>query len=767
MHARVTCCLVVLLLAPAGGSKAGLFPDDAWGISVRVQANNAAGEAAVDDSGGAGTGCSASGHLCGVTDDVRRAAISDALAEASVSLDPEEGFWRQHVLAESDGAPREGIQFAQAESDVLEKIRVDASEAGLPPDARVPVTVHLRGSVRYEDSGEDATLDFVEALAVISRIGVVGNLLSANLVLQSAPAPARKVSVAREASLPQDELLLVRLIALAQVEQRAAGSPNRLEMELAWRLCAAVPGVRIVSLSPGHDEGDLDEDVLPDCWEVAGRDVDADGRVDVDLPGMGADPHHQDLFVEVDYMVETGGPAPHSHKPDLAALQRVVDAFDSAPVDNPDGKTGIHLHVDAGPDTVMDPVTGARWGAESLSTELLHEEDLGLSIGPFYRWGDFDAVKRRSFLPRREPVFRYALFVHDLGGLGSTSGIARGIPASDFIVSLGGWTGGTGTVLQQAGTFMHELGHTLGLRHGGPDHMNYKPNFLSVMNYAFQSRGLRVAGLDGVLDYSRFELPPLDEDALFELAGIDAGPALDPGYGTVWYCGHEDGRGRIRNDANGPIDWDCDDFVEGPDPVAANVNRDAVLGVGRRSVLVSQDDWAALGLAGGAIGSEGESYVPPAETEVDELDFEAASARVRDFDVAVAGPALARIEPGEAAQLAYRVVNTGELAERFALSVEDSRGWADAQAVPEDVILDPGEEAPVVLSVLRPEGAMVSEMDSVAVRAASEVNPAVEDEARTYFVPEPPAPVSALTVLTCLAVLRSLAAGRARSHPAR
>ena len=37
---------------------------------------------------------------------------------------------------------------------------------------------------------------------------------------------------------------------------------------------------------------------------------------------------------------------------------------------------------------------------------------------------------------------------------------------------------------------MHELGHNLGLRHGGDDLPNFKPNYLSVMNYSFQLTGL-------------------------------------------------------------------------------------------------------------------------------------------------------------------------------------------------------------------------------------------------------------------------------------
>ena len=63
---------------------------------------------------------------------------------------------------------------------------------------------------------------------------------------------------------------------------------------------------------------------------------------------------------------------------------------------------------------------------------------------------------------------------------------------------------------------MHEFGHSLGLHHGGRDDVQFKPNYLSVMNYMFQMRG-RVP--DRPLDYSRSALPPLDEHALVDGAG--------------------------------------------------------------------------------------------------------------------------------------------------------------------------------------------------------------------------------------------------------
>ena len=42
--------------------------------------------------------------------------------------------------------------------------------------------------------------------------------------------------------------------------------------------------------------------------------------------------------------------------------------------------------------------------------------------------------------------------------------------------------------------FIHELGHNLGLKHGGTDNLNYKPNYLSVMNYFFQFGGVLRSG---------------------------------------------------------------------------------------------------------------------------------------------------------------------------------------------------------------------------------------------------------------------------------
>jgi hypothetical protein len=196
--------------------------------------------------------------------------------------------------------------------------------------------------------------------------------------------------------------------------------------------------------------------------------------------------------------------------PDPLALDAVVDAFAAAPIDNPDGSTGITLHLDAGPGSVIDPATGATWGALAGGNAVPHQDNLGgstsidgtfvecsgteVSYSTAYDWSALDSIKEAHFNDARRDVFHYAIYA-DRYNSGDSSGISRGIAGSDFIVSQGAFNGGAGfTLAQERGTLMHEFGHNLGLRHGGDDNCNREPDYLSIMSYSFQSPDSAWAG---------------------------------------------------------------------------------------------------------------------------------------------------------------------------------------------------------------------------------------------------------------------------------
>ncbi len=319
---------------------------------------------------------------------------------------------------------------------------------------------------------------------------------------------------------------------------------------------------------------DTDGDGLLDTWETNGYDANGDGTIDVNLPALGASPLRKDIFIEIDWMQ---GPT-CNQKPQVAAIQQVIDAFDLAPISNPDGSTGITLHVDYGQGGLL---TGGNI----------------LACDPVLVWSsEFQSVKTANFNPARQAIFHYNIWGinYSTGGAATTSSGIAELPGNDFLVSLGSFPGGNGTVIQQAGTFMHEMGHNYGLRHGDSDDVNYKPNHLSVMNYSFQLSGVIRDGLTGIADYSRFAVPSLDENKLRERRGLNGGSALI-NEGTVWYC---NGFTQTTLAANEPIDWNCNGTATIL-PIATDIN----LSNGRSVLQAVSNQWENLIYDGGTIGN--------------------------------------------------------------------------------------------------------------------------------------------------------------------
>ncbi len=350
---------------------------------------------------------------------------------------------------------------------------------------------------------------------------------------------------------------------------------------------------------------DSDGDGIPDLWESNG--VTLNGQF-IDLPQMGADPNKPDIFLQIDWMQD----ATHNQSLSNGAIQQVVNAFANSPYASPTGSRGINLHVDEGSGSTLNFATGTTWGALSKAQSIPWQNNLGTLTSGQYDWTQFQAIKSANFDPTgRSPIFHYIIAGNFQeapppgGNQNTSSGISRGIGASDLLVTLGGFTGGVGTQQQQSGTLMHELGHNLGLKHGGNENTNYKPNYLSIMNYLYQLRGLDVGATAGVLDYAGGTLPvlgPLNEGALNEsnalgVSGFGVGsrcPAAGGGYSSQYTV-----------NANGAFDWNCNGVAT--DGV---VSFDANSSGGVDSNLTSYNDWANLQLLVGAIGDLGASFLP-------------------------------------------------------------------------------------------------------------------------------------------------------------
>ena len=193
-----------------------------------------------------------------------------------------------------------------------------------------------------------------------------------------------------------------------------------------------------------------------------------------------------------------------------------TDPGDSPPDDD---CTGINLHV------VVDEAlahadnldwAGAKVGGNACVNGVgYHPNHSAFELVKAYHFGSVG--DNAATLAAKRLLFHYSLSTHRQT-VGNTSSGCGEMPGNDFYVSLGGWTNVTAT--EHEATFMHELGHNLNLCHAGPRKLavpdsqcdfNYKPNYLSVMNYTFSFPWTPDGQATGrKLDYSRVALPPGD-----------------------------------------------------------------------------------------------------------------------------------------------------------------------------------------------------------------------------------------------------------------
>lgn len=121
-------------------------------------------------------------------------------------------------------------------------------------------------------------------------------------------------------------------------------------------------------------QSDADQDGLFDHWERDGIDIDNDDKIDLDLPRMGAQIFHKDMFLEMDWLApdmaepftDTNGNGRYDptepftdlnldgyfntgdYSPQSETLDALVTLFENAPFTNPDLVGGVTIHIDGG-----------------------------------------------------------------------------------------------------------------------------------------------------------------------------------------------------------------------------------------------------------------------------------------------------------------------------------------------------------------------------------------------------------------------------------
>jgi hypothetical protein len=262
--------------------------------------------------------------------------------------------------------------------------------------------------------------------------------------------------------------------------------------------------VSLMQTGTDPDLADTDGDGIDDGDELLGT---LDG---LDLPTLGADPLRRDIFVECDWFAGEFEGKFQDFRPTDEVILPLIEVFASAPVSNPYGApNGINIHFDYGQGGVFN------------NGEQLPGEPLAL----FFDF-EFNILKERHFDHNRRGYFHYAMFAYRYNNPKNTSSGVAELPGDDFMVTLSTFN----SPQVMTNTIMHELGHNLGLEHGGFESRNWKPNYNSVMNYRYQFAGIDLnqdAFGDGPPGYSNGFAPVINENQIQEGAGIDGVTPID------------------------------------------------------------------------------------------------------------------------------------------------------------------------------------------------------------------------------------------------
>jgi len=254
------------------------------------------------------------------------------------------------------------------------------------------------------------------------------------------------VSATSTVTMGDDGLVDVYIDSCLDEDTNCAGDPDR-----DW-LSTALEN----ELGTNPNDRDSDDDGILDYFEVIGHTLDG---VELALPRLGAGPRHADLFLEMD--MADGAPAGTPWLDDTI-MNAMAAIWADLPFANPDGSHGFHVHADGG--TCTDPTLCGWWGGAGVVSNACNAMPTVSAAG-------------QNLAPVRHGIFHYA--VRTCGPQGK---------ANMPIVRIG-----PSNQADRAGEWSQEIGHNHGLDHSGPytnpegTAVNFKPNYPSCMNYAFQN----------------------------------------------------------------------------------------------------------------------------------------------------------------------------------------------------------------------------------------------------------------------------------------
>lgn len=332
------------------------------------------------------------------------------------------------------------------------------------------------------------------------------------------------------------------------------------------------------------DLSDEDKDGIPDANEVAGSTF-----IGMPLYEWGARKNQKDIFIHIDYMA--GWERNEGLNPRRDSLEKISNVFN---------KNGYTVHFDV----------GEKYGINKFNLSNISHEV------PFVKYTDINpkavstlatpgAVSilkyKYKYMPiNRLRLFHYVLFANNLSSSGKNlkgvNGVAE-VPGNDVLIILGEkGINEVNDIFKKnfiASTLFHELGHNLGLYHGGKVDVNNKPNFFSSMNYMYAYKGLPTTNDSDPQNFYNRYLRTKGINVSFANGIETENFEMDYSHGAfVNHPFNENSFSEIKplGDGLGDIDWNHDGQISN-----GTFNGD-INGDGSKGILKDFDEWKLVKL---------------------------------------------------------------------------------------------------------------------------------------------------------------------------